>query len=337
MKQYISIIFTLFSLLSSFSCSNTTANSTQPPIASNFRVSSYVRGNFYNMGRISNDAINACSDIICLGVEPLADGSLEIETFITTSDYKVSNVKQLIKIIKSNLESNSSPTVRLGISGGSQWKDMISSDNSRNTFINNISQILSDVNADGVDLDFEWPTNQQEYDNYSNFIIELRNTLGSQLVISASLHPLYYKISESAIEHLDYVSLQCYGPNPDLFSYDSYTKYINEVIDYGIPNNKLTPGIPFFGIASDGSKESTTYYSLIESKAVTSANDSTAYYDGINYTLNGVNIVKRKTIYAIQNHLDGVMCWSLATDAPFGNSLSLLKSISNTIKNPIAE
>lgn len=42
-------------------------------------VSSYVRGNFYNRGRISTESLRASDDLIFLNVHPDKDGSLSFE------------------------------------------------------------------------------------------------------------------------------------------------------------------------------------------------------------------------------------------------------------------
>ena len=42
-------------------------------------VSSYVRGNFYNRGRVATESLRASDDLILLNVHPNKDGSLSFE------------------------------------------------------------------------------------------------------------------------------------------------------------------------------------------------------------------------------------------------------------------
>ena len=44
----------------------------------NYLISSYVRGNFYNRGRISAESLRASDDLIFLNVRPNKDGSLSV-------------------------------------------------------------------------------------------------------------------------------------------------------------------------------------------------------------------------------------------------------------------
>lgn len=45
-------------------------------------VSSYVRGNFYNRGRVATESLRASDDLILLNVHPNKDGSLSLRTLV---------------------------------------------------------------------------------------------------------------------------------------------------------------------------------------------------------------------------------------------------------------
>ena len=51
-----------------------------------YMVSSYVRGNFYNRGRISTESLRASDDLIFLNVHPNKDGSLSFEKTDSTNN-----------------------------------------------------------------------------------------------------------------------------------------------------------------------------------------------------------------------------------------------------------
>lgn len=44
-----------------------------------YLVSSYVRGNFYNRGRVATESLRASDDLIFLNVHPNKDGTLSFE------------------------------------------------------------------------------------------------------------------------------------------------------------------------------------------------------------------------------------------------------------------
>lgn len=290
-----------------------------------FIVSSYIRGNFYNAGRIDPAAMNACSDLICLGVMPGADGSLIFEKFHSSEKQTVADLSELISAVKKTLAGDIS--VRIGVSGGQYWKDMIVRPASRKKFVNQVKQLLIRTGTTGVDLDFEWAQNSQEYADYSSLIVELRNAIGTRYRLTVSLHPISYRIYTDAIDAIDYASLQCYGPSPVRFSYSQYIKDIDKILSYGIPSSKLVPGIPFYGVTADDSKESTAYYNFVQADLITNPLINKVNYNGQSYIFNGQDEVKRKTEYAKYKQLCGIMFWDLATDVPINNQWSLFKAM----------
>lgn len=290
-----------------------------------FIVSSYIRGNFYNQGRIAPVSMNMCSDLICLGVMPDSDGSLIYEKFRMVDGNGVAGLTELIQSVKGQIPDTVS--LRIGISGGANWKTMISSSVSRKNFVTKVKQLLIRTGAEGVDLDFEWAQTEQEYADYSQLIIELRRGIGTGPMLTVSLHPISYRLHADAIDVIDYASLQCYGPSPVRFSYAQFIKDVNKVLTYGIPSHKLVPGLPFYGVTADGSKQSTAYYNFVEADLITNPLMNKVIYNGESYIFNGQDEVKQKTSYAIYKNLRGVMFWDLATDVPYDHPWSLLKAL----------
>ena len=128
--------------------------------------------------------------------------------------------------------------LRLGIAGG-EWKKMMADATARTRFASEVKKIIEQYDFDGVDFDFEWPTNASEYNNYSATVIQMRSTLGKYVYFTASLHPVSFKISPEAIDALDFISYQCYGPAVMRFPYEQFVKDGEAAVAYGIPKNKL--------------------------------------------------------------------------------------------------
>ena len=243
-----------------------------------YMVSSYVRGNFYNRGRISTESLRASDDLIFLNVHPNKDGSLSFENPRVFQGKGVTTWEGLIKSVRAKVKGTK-VKIRLGASSG-EWKAMIADEAARTTFAKNIKTVLEKNKLDGIDLDFEWAENEKEYKDYSLAILKMREVLGNKYLFSVSLHPVCYKISKEAIEAVDFISLQCYGPSPVRFPIEKYCSDIQMVLEYGIPKEKLVAGVPFYGVTKDNSKKTEAYFNFVQNGLVTSPAQNEVIYQG---------------------------------------------------------
>ncbi|WP_017257166.1 LamG-like jellyroll fold domain-containing protein [Pedobacter arcticus] len=237
--------------------------------------------------------------------------------------------------LKNTLNGKTGAKLRLGIIGG-DWKTMAASPTARTAFANNVNSVLSTYNFDGVDLDFEWCYSTQEWTDYSNTILELKPQLPTNSIFSVTLHPLYYKISAAAIAAIDFASIQSYGPSPDRYPYNEFVSNVSTILNYGYPKNKVVMGLPFYAAASDNSKVTTTYKTIVSQYPSLSPAldiiDVSINSVPVSMTYNGQETIVNKAKYIRDQDLLGVMYWDLATDVDVSNNLSLLKSL-NSILN----
>ena len=179
-------------------------------------VSSYVRGNFYNRGRIAAESLRASDDLIFLNVRPHKDGSLSFENPRVFQEKGVTTWEELIKSVRADVKGTKAK-LRLGAAGG-EWKAMVADEAARTTFAKNIKKVLGENKLDGIDLDFEWAETEKEYKDYSLAILKMREVLGDKYLFSVSLHPVSYKISKEAIAAVDFISAMLW-PFSGPFSY----------------------------------------------------------------------------------------------------------------------
>lgn len=289
-------------------------------------VSSYVRGNFYNRGRISTESLRASDDLIFLNVHPNKDGSLSFENPRTFQGKEgVTTWTELIKSVRKDVKGTKAK-LRLGASSG-EWKVMVADETARTAFAENIRKVLRQHKLDGIDLDFEWAETEKEYADYSLAILKMREVLGDKYIFSVSLHPVCYKISKAAIAAVDFISLQCYGPSPVRFPMEKYCSDIQMVLDYGIPKEKLVAGVPFYGVTKDNSKKTEAYFSFVQEGLITSPAQNEVTYKGERYVFDGQDNIRAKTRYAVEQGLKGMMSWDLATDLPLNEDQSLLRTM----------
>lgn len=202
----------------------------------------------------------------------------------------------------------------------------------RPAFIQKIIQYVQQYQLDGVDIDLEW---QYVQSWYSPFILELKAALAPlQIPLTAALpgEYRYPQISAQALAAFDWVNMMIYdrtGPwapnNPGQHSPYWWTQ---DCIEYwqnqGVPADKLTLGMPFYGYDFEPSPvESVTFRYMVSLGA------ANAYLDQVDEKFyNGIPTIKAKTNLALDEGLGGVMIWELGQDA-FGANIgySLLRAI----------
>ena len=217
--------------------------------------------------------------------------------------------------------------LRLGVAGGS-WVEMVKNANARQKFAENIKKVLDEYQLDGVDLDFE-PGEAAGADGlaYSACVLKLREVLKPDAIISVSLHPIFYGLSQEAIAAVDFNTYQVYGPQTVWWPMNKYIEAANKLINWGWPRSKILMGVPLY--ATTGTPgEQVAYSSLVYDGAlVDTALDQMKYTDGKNYTFNGVQTIGAKTEYVCSQGLGGIMTWDLSTDLPYEHAMSLTRAV----------
>ncbi|MBO3098751.1 glycoside hydrolase family 18 protein [Gelidibacter pelagius] len=171
--------------------------------------------------------------------------------------------------------------------GGWVWSDQFSTmaayDESRKKFAVSCVELLKKHNFDGVDLDWEYPGQRAEdndfrpsdKDNFTLLLAEIRQALDVQgekdnthylLTIATGADQTYIDHTNlgEAHKHLDFINVMCYdfyqgwmfqtGHHANLHPSDkekyggnSGVESIDRHIEAGVPVEKLVLGIPFYG------------------------------------------------------------------------------------------
>jgi chitinase len=207
-------------------------------------------------------------------------------------------------------------------------------------FIQKIVQYVQAKGFDGVDIDLEW---QYIQNWYSPFILELKAALAPLgLPLTAALPGSYRypEITSQALAAFDWINMMVYdltGPwNPANPGQHSPYAWAQDCIQYwlnqGVPAQKLTLGVPFYGYDFGVNPVTSFTYRYIVSLSTANAQlDQVGdrYY-------NGIPTIEAKTQLAL-DQVSGVMIWELGEDAFSANiEYSLLRAIRN-IAGPVSD
>ncbi|KAL9700657.1 hypothetical protein quinque_004098 [Culex quinquefasciatus] len=153
--------------------------------------------------------------------------------------------------------------------GSERYSDLAANPERRQAFVKNALEFVKKYGFDGLDLDWEYPTQRGgkpfDRENFVSLVKELsqqfkRNNLLVTSAIGAGKDTIdaAYDI-KTLSKYLDYLHIMCYdyngswnrkiGPNAPLQSRDvlnvEYT--IEHLLALGAPSNKIVLGLPFYG------------------------------------------------------------------------------------------
>jgi len=246
---------------------------------------------------------------ICFA-NPDSEGNLQIADFTD--------------IIDSARAQNPNIVICISVGGGGLdegkkqiWSDLIDTPANRPAFISKIVAYVNNNNLDGVDVDLEWSAVTS---GYTGFVISLSDSLHAAGKIMTSALPGSYRypeVTDAVLQANDFINLMAYdetGPwNPDKpgqhSSYDFAVRSINFWKNRGVPGNKLTLGVPFYGYNFSGNNVTEFRYSSmvsIDTKYADLDQMNNAYY-------NGRPTIRKKVELASQK-VSGIMIWELAQD-----------------------
>lgn len=209
--------------------------------------------------------------------------------------------------------------------------------------INNIYSLVNKYNIDGVDFDWEYPSNPSEWQLYGDFFVNLKAVLAPSdkyLTVALSNFNVFFKPQHIAA--IDYVQVMGYDRfdsdgNHSSFRSGAYApmKYF---LDIGFKREQLLSGLPYYGRPDDRSEVWTNYNS--DNYHPFTYWDNYADYTDINGThksyFNGAAMVYDKTSFCIEQDFAGIMIFRLYLDLPYSDERCLTKAIGRAIADRLA-
>lgn len=304
---------------------------------------------------------------VIAGVNNLPD-----PTLITHINYAFGEVNSTFNGIKINNESRlmavsglkqQKPSLRvllaIGGWGKGGFSEMAGNTTNRRTFAADCKRVVDQFNLDGIDMDWEYPTSSMagivsspaDKNNFTLLMSEIREAIGyDKLLTFASSSTAGYVDFKAVEPYVDFVNIMTYDIARPPFhqaglyrsQYTSGRSCEESVFAHynqGIPMNKLTLGIPFYGHGCCGIAADISYRDIINlnysiytknwddiAKApylTNSAGDFVLTYDD-------PQSIALKCEYILEKGMRGAMYWQYNQD---DNNGSLRKAVYNGVMN----
>lgn len=207
----------------------------------------------------------------------------------------------------------------------------------------NLVEFLNEFNLDGVDFDWEFPSNLNDWRIYSDLAVDLHKAFapyGKKFSFTPAVYNM--KFTKAAKEAVDYFNIMVYDLGlKDYNGYHSTFKHhayaAERLIKTGYAPEKICLGFPYYGRETKGTNAGNYWidYRISEIKDKWSNFSSngcrldkqTGEKVPADTYYNGYAMIRDKTAYAISMGIGGVMTWSMMSDLLVDNELSLHRAV----------
>lgn len=259
--------------------------------------------------------------IIYFSIKPGSEGSLDLSEIKDRDLARLNNMKYMY-----------GTNLLIAVSGSSSlFAPMAKSIEYRKTFLNSLLIFCRKNNFTGIDFDWEYPKTEEDINNFSILIDESVAMFSTEGIKVSAAVSRYRPLKQEIYDKLDSINLMAYDFYGRHSTYESAIEAAENLqIRYSISPDKINLGIPFYGRIFSGLDPQywtkTMIYSDIRHEYDIAADQDEAG----GYYYNGIETVKKKTNYAIEKNLKGVMIWELGQDTK--DEFSLLNAIREEIQ-----
>lgn len=267
----------------------------------------------YRVAEIALTVADSVTDIVYFSIEPRATGEIDTDRLTPTALEKLQQIKHGRQV---NL------LIALGGWGRCDGFAAMATDPlARARFVKNLSELCEAHRFDGVDFDWEYPTNKAEEDAFATLLVETRQALRPKGRLVTAALSSWQNLDLRAFDAVDRIHLMAYedeGPRHSTF--EQAKMHVETIIKRGAPRNKICLGLPFFGRNMADRKIAKSYAQLVAEHHPSAETDEVA---GVYF--NGRATIERKVRFAAEEKLAGVMIWELGQDT--SDDTSLLRAI----------
>jgi len=288
-----------------------------------FRVIGFYPDYFSEELPVSQIRYDKFTDIIHFSVYPNPDGSLNI------SKINKNDPNTMRDLVQSAHQNNVDISICAGGSSGSaNFPAVVADPAKRALLIDQLMQFTLDNGYDGINLDWEPITDPN---NYAIFISELKTEMTPHsLELSVDVYLEDEGLRSEVFDLIDWLYVMAY----DLWKGSPHSTYEDALLGLahwdglGFPRSKTILGLPFFGRKIPFDTIYYPYKQIVSDYLPTPVDPNIDEIADINF--NGINTIKAKTQYVLENGYGGVMFWDLTNDTT--DETSLLTAVAEAVQ-----
>lgn len=242
------------------------------------------------------------------------------------------SLKEISGIMRSYYDGYSGAKIRLGIISSlpnSGWKQVLNDDDNLDRFIASAKELVKDF--DGLDVDLEWAVEGNYWSRYNHIVSRLIDEVMAnypEKVFTVSLHAYSYAgFDMNLLDKVDYFTMQIYDWD---LSMDTYRSVYNQFKGVGFTDEKLLMSYPALVYSQSnyrnligGYKDLFEKWGMNDDNWDPSLNQWT--YNGITYYYDGIDRMKEKQQFIIDNDMRGTMYFDMGNDLKVSDPKSMIR------------
>jgi hypothetical protein len=284
-------------------------------------VAAYYPYYYVDILPVSQIRFDQLTDIIFFSAYPNEDGTLNADRL------NQEDPNATVDLVQAANDNNVKVWLCVGGSstGSEYFHTVVTSPFKRALLIEQLMQFSLVNGFEGIDLDWEPITAPF---GYATFIRDLKAEMVPHgLELSVDVYAGINGLNADAFDSVDWLHVMAY----DMYKESPHSTYEDALAglefweNAGFPRHKMTLGLPFFGRNIPYNNIYHTYKQIVDLYHPTPDIDQVGT---INF--NGINTIKDKTRYVLENGYGGVMFWELTNDTT--DETSLLTAINEQVQ-----
>ena len=200
---------------------------------------------------------------------------------------------------------------------------LMKDDKKRTLTLTAIEDLMKEYNISGIDLDWEFPRNDEEKQLHLDLMKDLKQITDRQektLSMAVSRHRLLPAETYDIPDSINLMAYDFYGRHSTWEGTLEALEYM--LTRYKIPPEKIVMGLPFYGRIFDGFspeywKKSQSYREIVRDYTPSPWQDEAG-----GFYFNGPETIARKMQLASDHNIEGVFIWEIGQDLAGTASLS---------------
>jgi GH18 family chitinase len=285
--------------------------------AGSFAVVAYLPD--YRVDAIDLARTARVTDVVYFSIEPKPSGELDLRRAPAQAIAKLRQAKQ-----------RHHTRLLVAVGGwdrSSGFKAVVSNPRARARFVANLSEFCQRYGLDGIDFDWEHPQTRQEEQAYGSLLAEVKRAFAPRGWLVTVAGAAWQNLDKGVLAAVDRVHVMAYdhGEGPHHSSFEQAQADLERLMKRGAPRAKICLGLPFYGRGTTDRRAEVSYAEIVQKyRPAPDANLAGEF------SFNGLATVQRKTRFALEQGLGGVMIWELGHDT--SDPTSLLDAIRQVTK-----